>query len=200
MRTLTLLVSLFLCIAAHAGDEDKFVSQTLGFEVTKPTSWSFMSANTYLEQMSQVRLSDEEYQEHFLQALRAPVVVITKRPSTYPGYNPSFKADVKPYGVIPKGSSGIEALEAMIGKIHHLAKEFRAEVSPENAVIGSKNGGYAKYSYVVTSSTGVDVPLTTEMWVVPLKSYVYIIGASYLQGSKDEPEEMKSIVQSIAIK
>jgi hypothetical protein len=149
--------------------------------------------------MKQVKTLDKEYQEHFNQALRAPLVVITKHPASYPGVNTSFKADVKPYGVIQKGTSGAEALDAVIIQLRRLVKDLKISKGPAKTVVGGQNAGYVKMNYVTVSTTGIEVALTSEMWAVPRENYIYLLGASYKLGSLDSSKEIESIVQSISI-
>ncbi|KQZ31267.1 hypothetical protein [Duganella sp. Root1480D1] len=180
-------------------DSNEFISPTLGLKLTKPSAWHFVSANTYLEQMKQVKWDEPGVQEHWNQALRAPVVVISQFPANHNGINPSFKIDAKPYGVIPSGISGKEVIAKLIPLMQQRFKKFRIDTAPAEVTLGSQQAGYAKMTYVSTSTTGVDFEITSQIWSVPMKSYLFILGATYAPNSKASEAEVKKIAQSISI-
>jgi hypothetical protein len=198
MKILIALI-LFISTGAHAKDDNLFTSPTLGFHITKPTAWRFVSANTYLDQMKEMRFADAEFQRQWSQAIRAPVVVIAKHPPDFNEVNTTFKVDVKPYGVIPEKSTGVTAFQVLVPNLKRVTKDFNVEEGPREAVVGGRNGAYLRASYFVTSSTGVQVALTSEMWVIPLSNYIYIIGGSYKKGSDSGPSEVAAIMKTIAI-
>lgn len=192
---------LFLSLISNVAfaDDNQFTSPTLGFKMTKPAAWSFVSANTYLEKMKEVKWDDPAAQDHWNQALRAPVVVISKFPISHNGINPNFKVDVKPYGVIPAGISGKEALAGLIPLFQQRFKNVKIDSAPAEVTFGNQRAGHAKMTYVSRSTTGIDVELTTQMWTVPMKSYIFIAGATYAPNSKASEAEAVRIAKSISI-
>lgn len=202
MKILSFLLKVFafsLFTLPAFGQSNQFSSPTLGFKLTKPTSWHFISANAYLEQMKQVKWDDPSAQEHWNKAVRAPVVVISQFPSNHNGINPNFKVDVKPYGVIPEGLSGKEIISKLIPMMQQRFKNFRIETTPAEVTIGNQNAGHARVTYVSTSSTGIDLEITTEIWSIPMKSYVFILGATYAPNSKASRATIQKIASSIMI-
>jgi hypothetical protein len=180
-------------------DENQFISPTLGLKLTKPSTWHFVSANTYLEKMKEVKWDDPGAQEHWNQALRAPVVVISQFPLNHNGINPSFKLDVKPYGVIPSGLSGKEVIARLIPMMQQRFRNFRIDTAPVDVELGNRQAGHAKMTYVSRSTTSVDFEITTQIWSVPMKSYVFLLGATYAPNSKASEAEVSKIAQSISI-
>ena len=91
---------LFLMIGmALAGDSDNtFRSITVGFEVTKPASWQFLTAKQNLENLKRTKLSDEEFHEMMLKYATAPLVAMMKYPEPFDDLNPSLKVNVRPFG------------------------------------------------------------------------------------------------------
>ena len=193
-------ILVFSLISSPAfADENQFISPTLGLKMTKPKTWHFVSANTYLDNMKQIKWGDPDEQEHWNQALRAPVVVISQFPSTHDGLNPNFKVDVKPYGVIPSGLNGQEVLAKLIPLMQQRVKNFKLDIAPIEVPLGGQRAGYAKSTYVSTSTNGVNIDMTSQIWAVPMKSYVYLIGATYAPNSKASEAEVRKIAQSITI-
>ena len=56
MKAILLTLALSLSFATMAADENTFESQMLGFSLTKPESWNFVSANTYLQRTKEATL------------------------------------------------------------------------------------------------------------------------------------------------
>lgn len=192
-------LALSLISTTAFADSNQFVSQTLGFKLNKPQNWHFVSANTYLEQMKRIKWGDPDFQEHWNQALRAPVVVISEFPSNHNGINPSFKVDAKPYGVIPSGLTGKEVLARFIPLMQRKFKNLRIDSVPAEVTLGNQRAGHTKMTYTSTSSTGIDVEVTSHMWSVPMKHHVFIIGATCAPNSKSSESEILNIANSISI-
>lgn len=197
-RILLTIAFIFLSFSVSA-DENTFSSPTVGFTLKKPTAWHFVSANTYLEQMKQIKWGDAAEQERWNSALRAPIVVISEYPPKHNGLNSSFKVDAKPYGAIPSGLSGSEILANLIPVMQQRFKNFHVDIEPTERTLGNQKAGYFKATYVSTSTTGIDVKQSSEMWVVPMKYYLFMIGATYGPESKKAATEIQRIAQSISI-
>jgi hypothetical protein len=118
------VLSLILLIGtALAGDTNNtFKSVTVGFEVTKPQSWRFITAEQNLENLKRTKLSDEEFQRMMLKYATAPLVAMMKYPEPFDDLNPSYKVNVKPFGRL-KGTDPKQIL-AMVSYKYQMAAHF----------------------------------------------------------------------------
>lgn len=199
MRLAIYIVFAFLTGVANADDRNTYISQMLGFKVTKPESWNFVSANTYLDQTKQMKLNDKELQQRWSETIRAPLVVITKYPASHPDVNTSFKADVKPYGQLPTTSSGVDILNVILKSLGSVFKNLTIEQSPIEITLANHKAGYMKISYVNVAQDGREYPSTSEMWVVPRKNHFFMLGGGYKRGDKAGPKELQSILTTLRI-
>ena len=95
-----------------APPSNEYANPTIGFHVTKPESWHFMSAQQNLENLKQTKLQDKELQAAMLKYATAPLIVIVKHPEPYGDVNPSLKVNIKQLkalsGLIRPWSGSIE--------------------------------------------------------------------------------------------
>ena len=61
----TVLILLSVCSCASS-EKNAFRSVTVGLEVTKPSEWTFVTADENRENIKKIRLNDEEFQKKFL--------------------------------------------------------------------------------------------------------------------------------------
>lgn len=201
MKILLFLASFLISVSVQALEGDTFTSQTLGFSIAKPTSWVFVSANNYIENLKQVKLNDKEAQKQFQEALRAPLVVMSKTSSEYNAINPNFKVDVKPAQRFPRGAQGIDVVNMIVNGIRkaNVVKNLIIEEPPKKLLLAEHKAGYVKMSYKTVSSTGVEIPLESHIWVIPNQNNIYIIGGSYMQGDNESAAEIIKISETIKI-
>ena len=98
MRIIQVLVVSLLSFSVFAQDDNVFESVTVGFKVTKPSEWQFVTAEENLESLKNVQLNDEEFKQLMLKYSTAPLVAMMKYPEPFDDLNPSFKVNVKPLG------------------------------------------------------------------------------------------------------
>ena len=61
MRIIQVLVVSLLSFSVFAQDVNVFESVTVGFKVTKPSEWQFVTAEENLERLKNIQLNDEEF-------------------------------------------------------------------------------------------------------------------------------------------
>jgi len=198
MKAILLALALSLAFATMAADENTFESQMLGFSLTKPESWHFVSANTYLQRTKEATLNDPEMDKRWKESMRAPLVVIAKYPINHPDVNTTVKADAKPYGQLSSTSSGVDIINTLLPVFQKNFHEFQIEKGPFEVTLSGHKGGYIKINYVSVTTAG-RYPSTSEMWIVPRENVFFILGGGYKRGAKEAPHEIAQIIQSVSI-
>ena len=195
------LMSLFFLVStALAGDtENTFRSVTVGFELTKPESWRFLTAEKNLENLKRTKLSDEEFQELMLKYATAPLVVIAKHPEPFDDLNPSFKVNVRPFGKL-KGADPKQILAMLSVQFKNVFKDYEVLQEPTDTEVSGIRSGYMRINYSIQIPDGRTFPTTSELWIVPRGNYFFMIGAGTRQDEKTGTrKEIQEILQTIKI-
>lgn len=198
MKKLLQMLVAAVPLFASAAEQNIYHSQMLGFTVEKPDAWTFLSANTYLEQTKQLKLNDPEMQKNLQESLRAPLVVITKQPPDNDDVNTSFKADAKPFGQLPPGTSGVEIIKLLLPVLRANFTGFDIVTGPVEVTVSGKKAGYIKMHYLNVTAAGQH-PSASEMWIVPRKDYFFILGGAYSRQATAAPGELAQIVSKVKI-
>ena len=192
---------LFLMIGmAFAGDSDNtFRSITVGFEVTKPASWQFLTAKQNLENLKRTKLSDEEFHKMMLKYATAPLVAMMKYPEPFDDLNPSFKVNVKPFGQL-KGIDPKQILSMVSVQFASIFKEYQLVEGPSDTDVSGIKSGYLKFNYALQAPDGRTFPTTSELWIVPRGDYFFMIGAGTRQDEKTGTrKEIQEILKTVII-
>lgn len=195
---LFLLLSFLLTGTAYA-NENTFKSITVGFEITKPKEWSFVTAQQNLDNIKRTKLSNEEFKELMLKYATAPLVAMTKYPEPYDDLNPSFKVNIKPFGQI-KERDGKEVISLILPQLQKMFKDFQIAQPPVDTQVAGFKAGYVRINYSLQIPDGRTFPTTSELWVVPRGDYFFMIGAGTRQDEKTgRRKEIEQIMKSIKI-
>ena len=201
MRLMTPAVCVFLMFAASpaAGeDPNVFKSVTVGFELTKPSSWQFVTAEQNLESLKRTKLDDKEFHKLMLKYATAPLVAIMKYPEPFDDLNPSFKVNIKPLGQM-KGSDPKQILIALSSQFQKILKDYRLVMRPVETMIAGLPTGYLRAHYTLETPEGRSFPVTSELWIVPRGEYFFMIGAGTRRdeatGSRKEIREILKTVR-----
>jgi len=195
------LMSLFFLVStALAGDtENTFRSVTVGFELTKPESWRFLTAEKNLENLKRTKLSDEEFQELMLKYATAPLVVIAKHPEPFDDLNPSFKVNVRPFGKL-KGADPKQILAMLSVQFKNVFKDYEVLQEPTDTEVSGIRSGYMRINYSIQIPDGRTFPTTSELWIVPRGDYFFMIGAGTRQDEKTGTRnEIQEILKTVKI-
>jgi hypothetical protein len=192
---------LFLMIGmAFAGDsENTFRSATVGFEVTKPESWQFLTAQQNLENLKRTKLSNEEFHQLMLKYATAPLVAMMKHPEPFDDLNPSLKVNVKPFGQL-KGTDPKQILSMVSVQFASIFKDYEVVEAPTDTQVSGIKSGYLRFNYSLQIPDGRTFPTTSELWIVPRGDYFFMIGAGTRQDEKTGTrKEIQEILETVKI-
>ena len=195
------IFSLMLAGILYAEDaENVFKNVTVGFEVTKPESWHFLTVDQDLENIKNMKLGDDEFHKLMIKYATAPLVIMTKYPEPYGDLNPSFKANIKPYGDL-KGKDPKEVLTLLTNQIRNVFKDYVVVQPPSDAEVAGIKSGYMRVNYSLQAKDGTAFPITFEFWIVPRGDYFFMIGGGTRQDEKTGSRtEISEIIKTIKIK
>jgi len=200
-RILLAGMGLFLMFGmAFAGDSDNtFRSVTVGFEITKPESWQFLTAEQNLENLKRAKLSDEEFHQLMLKYATAPLVAMMKHPEPFDDLNPSLKVNVKPFGQL-KGTDPKQILSMVSVQFTSIFKDYEAVEGPIDREVSGITSGYLRFNYSLEIPDGRTFPTTSEVWIVPRGDYFFMIGAGTRQDEKTGTrKEIQDILKTVKI-
>jgi len=199
MKLLQLLILSLLSSFALADTPNQFVSSTVGFEMTKPTEWQFVTAQENLENIKRLKLDDEEFHQKMVKYSTAPLVAIMKYPEPFDDLNPSFKVNIKPLGQL-KGIDPKKILGLILPQIQKVFQDFSLVQPPVDAEVSGLKAAYMSINYSLVVPDGRKFPTTSEMWVVPRGDFFFMIGAGTRQDEKTgSRKDIKKILNSIVL-
>jgi hypothetical protein len=188
---------LFVSTAASA-DDNTFKSVTVGFELTKPAEWQFVTAEQNLENLKRAEFANEEFHAQMLKYATAPLVAIMKYPEPYDDVNPSFKVNIKPFGQL-KGTPPTDILKLLTPQFQSIFADFSVVVQPTEVTVSNRAAGYVRLNYSLAAD-GRTFPATSELWIVPRGDYFFLIGAGTRQDEKTGSRaEIQAILDSVRI-
>ena len=199
MRIIQVLVVSLLSFSVFAQDVNVFESVTVGFKVTKPSEWQFVTAEENLERLKNIQLNDEEFKRLMLKYSTAPLVAMMKYPEPFDDLNPSFKVNVKPLGKF-KGDDPKKIMGFMLPQFYKMFDDFKLVQPPVDTTVDELPATYMRMDYSVAISDGRSFPTTSELWIVPRGDYFFLIGAGTRQdGVTGSREEISKIISSVEL-
>jgi hypothetical protein len=190
---------LMMGIALAGDNENTFRSVSVGFEITKPESWQFLTAEQNLENLKRTKLSDEEFKQLMLRYATAPLVAMMKHPEPFDDLNPSLKVNVKPFGQL-KGTDPKQILSMVSVQFASIFKDYELVEGPTDTEVSGFKSGYLKFNYSLQIPDGRTFPTTSELWIVPRGDYFFMIGAGTRQDEKTGTrKEIHEILKTIKI-
>lgn len=197
MKIIQAFVLFVLTCAAFADNTNQFESITVGFKVTKPNDWQFVTADENLENIKKVQMNDQEFQQLMLKYSTAPLVAIMKYPEPYEDLNPSFKVNIKPLGKL-KGTEPKNILSLIIPQFEKMFQDFNLVQPPTDTKVAGLDAAYMHINYSLVIPDGRVFPTASELWIVPRGDYFFMIGAGTRQdektGSRSETNEILNSV------
>lgn len=198
MKLMALVIALATLGTAAFADENLFTSPTAGFELTKPPSWVYMSADQNADNLRRTDHNDPELKAALMKYATAPMVVITKHPEPFDDLNPSFKVNMRPLGQFA-GASPETILSAMLPPMKRMFSDLTIVQEPVAMSVGGLPGAHARFNYTLRAG-GVSYPATSELWVVPRGDFFFLMGAGWREDeATGSRSEISSIVESIRI-
>jgi hypothetical protein len=184
---------------AVAADPSVFINATAGIQVKKPVEWVYISAEQNMDSIKALKLGDDELHAMMQKYVTAPLVVMAKFPEPFDDLNPSFKVNLKPYGIF-KGKQPQEIMSILVPQFKKIFKDFVIVQPPTEVVVSQITSAYARMNYTIEIPDGRTFPTTSELWIVPYGDYYFMIGAGTRQdGKTGSREEIQSILKTVKI-
>lgn len=176
---------------------DTFTNPTVGFAVTKPTAWQFVTAEQHMENLSRTHLDDKEMQEAIQKYATAPLVVMMKYPEPYDDLNPSFKVNIKPLGGL-SADDPKAILSLVTSQMPKMFKDFTIVTPVTDTTVGGLKAAYVKIHYSLQIPDGRQFPTCSELWIVPRGHFFFMLGSGTRQDEKTgKREEIQTILSSV---
>lgn len=192
-------IALLTAGAVWASEPHVFTNPTAGLEVTKPAGWHYVAAAQNLNNLKAVNLNDEEFHAAMQKYATAPLVAMTKYPEPYDDLNPSFKANIKPYGQL-KGMQPVALINLVLPQFRKTFQDFELVQAPVEVDVAGIMSAYARMNYTMQIPDGRTFPTTSELWIVPRGDYFFMLGAGTRQDEKTgSRSEIQAILKSLKI-
>lgn len=197
MKLVQVLFLALISSGVIAQDTNVFESKAVGFKVTKPSEWQFVTAEENFENLKRIELEDEEFQQLMTKYSTVPLVVMMKYPEPFDDLNPSFKVNVRPLGQLD-GSNPKQIIELAAAQLESVFQDFNLVQPPTDTTVAGLPAAYMRADYSLAIPDGRTFPTTSEMWIVPRGNYFFMIGAGTRQDEKTGTrEQISKILSSI---
>ncbi|HMA73939.1 MAG TPA: hypothetical protein VKP67_21020 [Xanthobacteraceae bacterium] len=176
----------------------RFDSPIAGFHVVKPAGWSFLTAEQNIAAVKGLQFSDKELQEAWEKYTTAPLVAMAKYPEPFADVNPSFKVNIKPFGLF-KGKDAKEIAAAILSVLQRALKDIEVVQPASDVTVSGLKGAYMRLNYTAQME-GRQVAGTSELWIVPRGDYFFMMGAGTRPDEKTGTRaEIQKIVATVRI-
>ncbi len=192
------LLSMLWCSVLAADGKNLYTNQTVGFAVSKPAEWRFVTAAQNLENLKRVQFGTAEFKDVIVKYSTAPLVVMMKYDEPYDGLNPSFKANIKSFGAMPE-HTGKAVLDLVIPQLLKQFADAQIAQVPGETTVDGYAATHAIINYTLKSAEGGEFPTTSELWIVPDGDYFFMMGAGYLQDDPAQHAEIQQILSGIEL-
>lgn len=197
MRIIQGFLLALLSFSVVADNAEVFESVTVGFKVTKPNDWQFVTAEENLENLKRMDMDDKEFKEMMVKYSTAPLVAMMKYPEPFDDLNPSFKVNIKPLAQL-KGYAPEQIVGLIVPQLEKVFSNFDLVQPPMRVKVGGLEAGYIRANYIMSIPDGRTFPTTSEMWIVPRGDFFFMIGSGTRQDGKTGTRtEISKIIDSI---
>jgi hypothetical protein len=199
MKAIITVLTLVSFSALMAAEKDTYENPTIGFSITKPADWHFMTAEQNAENLKRTQLKDEAFQKLVQKYANAPLVAITKYEEPYDDLNPSLKVNIRPLGNF-KADQPMAILELITKQFESLFEDYKVITAPKEIKVAGLKAAYLKVHYSLKIPDGRSFPTCSELWIVPRGKHFFMIGAGTRQDEKTgKREELQQILKSVKI-
>jgi len=201
--TIAIATLITTSIALAQGADNTFSNPSVGFSITKPAEWQFVTADQHMENLSRTYLNDQEMQEAMQEAMQkyatAPLVVMMKYSEPYDDLNPSFEANIKPLGNL-SADDPVAIINLMTGPMSKMFKDFKIAELPSETTVSGLKAAHVRIHYSPQIPDGREFPTASDLWIVPRGKFFFVLGAVTRQDEKTgSREEIQKILSSVAI-
>lgn len=190
------IVLLFADSAIAKEAAERYTNPTVGFSVAKPAGWVYLSAQQNLDNLKRARMGTEEFQKQIVQQASAPLVVMAQHPEPYDGLNASFKANIKPFGALPTRDPQ-KLLQMLLPTLQQQMPDSRVTVPVHTVTVGGRAAAHVAIEYTLRNAEGGEFATASELWIVPVDDYFYMLGAGYSQGDAATKAQIDRVVGSV---
>ena len=183
-------------VASAAESGNRHVNETLGFSISKPAGWHWMTAQQNLDNLKRARIGSDEFQKQVVQHATAPLVIMTQHEEPYDGLNASFKANIRAFGSLPTRDAQ-QLLSMILPGIQQQMTDARIVVPVEPVQVDGLAAAHVVIEYTLRSAEGGAFPTTSEMWIIPVGDYFFMLGAGYSQGDAEAKKVVHATLQSV---
>lgn len=205
VRIAVLATSLFIAVVLSSGipsyaeEGVKFTNPTLGFEITKPSDWHFMTDQQNRENLEATEFKSQDFKELILKHSSVPLLVIAKHQEPFDDLNPSLKVNTRLFGDL-KGTKAVSLISLIVPQFQKAFLDFEMVQEPKEVELAGLTAGYARFNYSLAIPDGRTFPTTSELWIIPKGDYFYMIGAGTRQDEETGTRaEVKAILDSMKI-
>ena len=193
-----ILVAVMFCASfAQEPTGNTYLNSAIGFEITKPDGWVFLTA---AKVDSIIAGSDKSAREdEMLKYLSAPLVTIAKYRNPAQPFNPNFRVSLDSLGML-RQLNMVEMLKIMSGSFAEAFNDFESVVDPEEIEVSGIKSAHSVFNLSTQMPDSSTVVLTTEYWVVPRGAYYFaIVASSEKSDTTGTREKFQEIIESVKI-
>lgn len=199
--SILLALGLFSACAttSDTGPSYTFNDAVLGFSITKPSGWNYVSGKIMEVNKNANRQNNPELEKVSQQTGDTPFLVVFARyPEPNPNNNPTVSVTVIDTGVEGLSPKRILALPA--AKLKKAYPDLTIVEEIRDHEVDGIIGAYTKLKFTVAGDGERKFPTTHRMWLVPRGTLMFSIAMTGPQEGPDVSEEaFQEILQSIKI-
>lgn len=194
-----LLVWMAMPCAWAEKDRDRYEHPALGFVLTKPADWHFLSTQQHRENLGRVEFSSEAFKRQVVEQSSAPLVVAMRHREPFSGLNPSLRVTVKPFGAATKRDP-LAILGVILPGVARQLGGIEVIQPPAATTVAGLPAAHAVVHYTLRTTDGGEFATTSELWIVPNGDFYYVIGAGYAQDDEAIRTQVRDVVGTLAIR
>ena len=200
--TVISLLCLFYFVTFAEANEDTYINDIVGIEISKPQEWFFMDTESVSLSRNRISLDDKNFERQLKSNARLPLVTICKykKPETRLDVSPTVNVVYSKLGNL-MALAPDELLKIIGSSLGKQFLDFKYELEPTIAKLSTKNAAKAIARYTLENQDGYIFKVRSEMWIVPKGDRVLIIGfASPAEGPDVADVAFESIFKSIKLR
>jgi hypothetical protein len=203
MRVLYAIIWLGLFYAtayAAESNHNAFENKEVGVYIEKPSGWHFISKQSAIDNRSNVRLKDEDFQRKYVDSATAPLVAINKYedPASREGISPTVQVLITPSPSQNMTSEQALDMSIQVFKNNALSFNYNENISP--LIISGLNGAKTVFTYSLDTNLGYKINVKTRTYVAKRGNYFIVLSMAGPTYGRDLSEnEFQEIFKSLKI-
>jgi len=200
MRVLALIfMASLLGFSASAREAHTYRSATLGFQITKPATWSYLSEDEFRDVLQTTKFGDGTFQTLLEANSVMPQVFMTKYKEPTKDLNPTITAGAYAYRREEKNNPAL-LIAGIIKHMKIVMPNFAlAEAPRETLFAGLKATNMTIHSTMDTKG-GTSIPATTQLWIIPRPHFFLMFqGSTRRDEANGSWAEIDAILKTVMI-